>query len=145
MPEEKYAFISYSHKDNKIILPIIKELSLVVNVWYDDGIHAGSEWEEIIASRIINCTCFLYFVSKNSIESVNCKNEIHLANKKNKKFIACSGYPECDYIKKEEMAVEVVKKCPVCGGDLVVRGHGKKKFLGCTNYPKCRHIEKINN
>ena len=69
---------------------------------------------------------------------------VYRMGKKNKKFIACSGYPECNYIKKEENQVEVIKKCPECGGDLVVRGRGKKKFLGCTNYPKCKHIEKID-
>ena len=69
---------------------------------------------------------------------------VYRTNKKNKKFVACSAYPKCDYIKKETPTVEVVKKCPECGGDLVVRGRGKRKFLGCTNYPKCKHIEKIN-
>ena len=70
---------------------------------------------------------------------------VYRIGKKNKKFIACSGYPECNYIKKDETAAEVVKKCPECGGDLIVRGRGKKKFLGCSNYPKCHHIEKLDN
>ena len=70
---------------------------------------------------------------------------VYRVGKKNKKFVACSGYPDCDYIQKEENEQEVVKKCPECGGDLVVRGRGKKKFLGCTNYPKCHHIEKLDN
>ena len=69
---------------------------------------------------------------------------VYRIGKKNKKFIACSGYPHCDYIKKDETAPEVIKKCPECGGDLIVRGKGKKKFLGCTNYPKCHHIEKLD-
>lgn len=69
---------------------------------------------------------------------------VYRTNKKNKKFVACSAYPRCDYIKKEEQVLEVVKKCPECGGDLVVRGKGKRKFLGCTNYPNCKHMEKIN-
>ena len=70
---------------------------------------------------------------------------VYRIGKRNKKFIACSGYPDCNYIKKEETQVEVVKKCPECGGDLVIRGRGKKKFLGCSNYPKCHHIEKLDN
>ena len=69
---------------------------------------------------------------------------VYRVGKKNKKFIACSGYPNCNYIKKEEQVAEVVKKCPECGGNLVVRGKGKKKFLGCTNYPTCKHIEKLD-
>ena len=70
---------------------------------------------------------------------------VYRVGKRGKKFIACSGYPDCNYIKKEETPVEVVKKCPECGGDLIIRGRGKKKFLGCSNYPKCHHIEKLDN
>ena len=70
---------------------------------------------------------------------------VYRVGKRGKKFVACSGYPDCNYIKKEETTVEVVKKCPVCGGDMIIRGRGKKKFLGCSNYPKCHHIEKLTN
>ncbi len=40
------------------------------------------------------------------------------------------------------------KKCPRCGGKLVLRTAGKgtfegNKFYGCVNYPKCRYIEKV--
>ena len=69
---------------------------------------------------------------------------VYRIGKRNKKFIACSGYPDCNYVKKEEVPIEVVKKCPECGGDLIIRGRGKKKFLGCSNYPKCHHIEKLD-
>lgn len=57
------------------------------------------------------------------------------------KFIGCSGFPKCNYIRKE---VTVIKPCPVCKtGNLVIKsGKGRKKFLGCTNYPECKHIEK---
>ena len=70
---------------------------------------------------------------------------VYRVGKRGKKFVACSGYPDCNYIKKDETQVEVVKKCPECGGDLIIRGRGKKKFLGCSNYPKCHHIEKLDN
>ena len=69
---------------------------------------------------------------------------VYRVGKKGKKFVACSGYPQCNYVKKEEIPAEVVKKCPECGGDLIVRGRGKKKFLGCSNFPKCHHIEKLD-
>lgn len=57
------------------------------------------------------------------------------------KFIACSGFPKCNYIKKE---VKIIKPCPNCKtGNLVVKSaKGKRKFLGCTNYPECKYIEK---
>ncbi len=58
-----------------------------------------------------------------------------------KKFIACSAYPNCDYIQPSEEAAKIVKKCPDCGGDIVIKYSNGKKFLGCSNYPKCRHQE----
>lgn len=35
------------------------------------------------------------------------------------------------------------KKCPDCGGNLIIRKGRYGLFLGCSNYPKCNHIEKI--
>ena len=54
------------------------------------------------------------------------------------KFIACANYPKCKYTKS---IVKVVKnrKCPTCGGDVVVKfTKSKKRFYGCGNYPKCK-------
>jgi len=55
------------------------------------------------------------------------------------KFLACSGYPECKYTKP--FMVKVGVKCPLCGGELVVKKSKKKRtFYGCSNYPKCKFI-----
>ena len=62
-------------------------------------------------------------------------------------FEACSNYPACRYIKKQEVEQEEEKEfleCPECHtGHLVVKEAkvGKKrgkKFYGCSNYPKCK-------
>lgn len=60
------------------------------------------------------------------------------------KFMGCSNYPKCKYIKNEDE-----KKsddiCPMCGGKLVER-HGKYgNFMGCSNYPDCNYIKKKKN
>lgn len=53
-------------------------------------------------------------------------------------FLACPNYPKCKNIKK---IVEVVGKCPKCGGDVSKRvSKAGKTFYGCTNYPKCDFI-----
>ena len=68
---------------------------------------------------------------------------VYRYTKNHKKFIGCSGYPDCDYIQNDEKTSKqlVVKQCPDCGGDLVVRTRKGKKFLGCSNFPKCNHME----
>lgn len=54
-------------------------------------------------------------------------------------FVACSNYPECKYIKKEEVTQKEVCDCPNCGGKIVERKSRKGKiFYGCANYPKCK-------
>jgi len=49
-------------------------------------------------------------------------------------FIACSGYPECKYIKP----IKASFPCPNCGGDIVRRHWRGGTFWGCSNYPQCK-------
>ena len=53
-------------------------------------------------------------------------------------FTACSNYPECKYIKKEEPKIVEIMPCPKCDGKIVLKKTRKgKNFYGCSNYPKC--------
>jgi len=57
------------------------------------------------------------------------------------KFIACENYPKCKYTKSILKTIKG-KKCPLCGGEVVIRyTKSKKKFFGCSNYPKCNYQE----
>lgn len=77
---EKYIFISYSHKDTSRVGDIICRLSEQgYRVWYDSGIVPGSEWDENIATHIENCGCFIAFMSDNYLKSNNCKDELKYA------------------------------------------------------------------
>lgn len=55
-------------------------------------------------------------------------------------FVACSNYPECKYIKKEEKEVVEIMDCPFCDGGKIVEKKTRKGkiFYGCSNYPKCK-------
>ena len=54
-------------------------------------------------------------------------------------FTACSNYPTCKYIKKEQQEVVEVCDCPKCSGKIVEKRSRKGKvFYGCNNYPKCK-------
>ena len=54
-------------------------------------------------------------------------------------FVACSNYPECKYIKKEEVQVVEICNCPNCSGRIVEKKSRKGKvFYGCDKYPKCK-------
>jgi hypothetical protein len=41
---DPYVFVSYSHRDSLLVFPeIIKIKAQGFNVWYDEGIEAGTE------------------------------------------------------------------------------------------------------
>jgi len=69
----------------------------------------------------------------------NCGNPLVIRKGKYGTFTACSNYPECKYIKKEEQEKKIIRKCPNCNGDILERKTKKGKiFYGCSNYPKCK-------
>ena len=86
--EEPYIFVCYSHADRE---PVYRELLRLrdagVNVWYDEGIPPGSEWEEEIAAAINQCAHFLYFVSPRSVTSRFCLNELQLAQSRERSVV----------------------------------------------------------
>lgn len=69
-----------------------------------------------------------------------CGKPMVIKNGRYGKFEACSGYPECKYIKPKEKAPQVeVCDCPKCGGKIVERRTKRGKvFYGCSNFPKCK-------
>ena len=76
-----------------------------------------------------------------------CGHDLVIRVGKYGKFVACSNYPECKYIKKEEKekpkAEPSGKICPECGKELLVRKSYRGSFLGCSGFPKCRHMETL--
>ena len=85
---ENYIFISYSHKDSARVMPILEGLyNANYRVWYDEGIEAGSEWPENVATHISKSDVVLIFLSQNALDSQNCVREIHFAIKKRKKIL----------------------------------------------------------
>ena len=71
-----------------------------------------------------------------------CGGELVIRKGKYGEFTACSNYPTCKYIKKEEKDKKEVKEicdCIKCGNKIVERTTKKGKiFYGCSNFPKCK-------
>ena len=63
----------------------------------------------------------------------------------NGRFIGCSNYPSCHYVKKEvKEVIYTGGVCPECGRPLVERVDKKgKKFIACSGFPDCRYVENI--
>ena len=70
------------------MLEIISTLqSRGFRVWYDEGIEAGSEWPESIASHLERAQLVLAFLSPAYLRSDNCRKEMHYALTKRKPVI----------------------------------------------------------
>lgn len=67
-----------------------------------------------------------------------CGSPLVIRSSKYGKFTACSNYPTCKYIKKEEKEITSICPCPNCGHDIVLKRSKRGKiFYGCNNYPSC--------
>ncbi len=47
-----------------------------------------------------------------------------------------------DILNNSNEEMKIGRKCPKCGGDLVIRQGKYGKFIGCSNYPKCDYTER---
>ena len=64
----------------------------------------------------------------------------HLIEKQGRfgEFVACSGYPECRYIRRETTEVT----CSKCGNGEMIQRKSKRGriFYSCDQYPKCKNL-----
>ena len=76
---------------------------------------------------------------KTGEECPECGSDLVIRNGRYGAFIACSNYPTCKYIKKEEREQKEIINCPYCEGKIIEKKTRKGKiFYGCSNYPKCK-------
>ncbi len=128
----------------------------IINVEYTANME--TELDEIADAKINNITVLKDFydkfeplvedafknMEKKEAEQTGencpeCGSPLVKRNGRYGEFIACSNYPECKYIKKEETAVKEVGTCPNCGSKIIEKkSHRGKVFYGCSNYPKCK-------
>jgi len=74
-----------------------------------------------------------------------CGNKMIVRHGRFGKFIACSDYPKCKNILKEEKdkPKKTGEKCEKCGNDMVMRSGRFGEFMACSNYPECKNTKKI--
>lgn len=86
--KKPYVFVSYSHHDKDMVIPILEELRKKgCRIWFDEGITAGDMWIHTIATKVDNCSQFIVFSSQNSIKSKYVELEITEAYRKDKPIL----------------------------------------------------------
>ena len=77
---EPFLFFSYCHQDAALAHPVLQRLMQEgYRIWYDDGLHPGDDWPEVIADHLSRSTGVLAAIGAGAVDSHNCRNEITLA------------------------------------------------------------------
>lgn len=77
-----------------------------------------------------------------------CGSPLIVKEGKNGKFIGCSNFPKCAYVKKapKKELIYTGEVCPNCGKPLVERTDKSGNiFHACVGYPQCKFIKPLNN
>lgn len=78
--DEPHIFVSYAHRDANEVFHDIKQFQdQGYKVWYDEGLLAGLDWREMEEKALMSCSCLVFFVSNNSVQSRNVIQEVEIA------------------------------------------------------------------
>lgn len=101
---DPYVFVCYSHRDSESVYADMRALSeLGINLWYDEGISAGTTWRSVIAASILGSQRFIFYISETSLNSAHCLREVDYALNHDLEIIPvyledCSLPPELDLV-----------------------------------------------
>jgi DNA topoisomerase-1 len=92
------------------------------------------------------------------LDCPECRSPLHIKVGKNGPFLACSGYPDCnfsrDYTRDEKGQIQPVeisleeatdKYCDKCGKPMVIKRGRYGEFLACSAYPDCKNTQSLNS
>ncbi|MDD3894347.1 MAG: toll/interleukin-1 receptor domain-containing protein [Syntrophomonadaceae bacterium] len=85
----EYIFVSYKREDFPRVAPVIRNIiGWGYNIWYDQGIPGGSEWDAIIEEKVSRCIILIAFLSASAVDSKWVRREIKYADSLNKPILA---------------------------------------------------------
>lgn len=87
-PDRVDAAVSYSRADQDRVEPLLEGLKARgLAIWFDKDIPGGALWEEIIARKYRMSGALLFFVSRDSLASQRCSEEVSTARTLGKPII----------------------------------------------------------
>ena len=93
-------FISYSRADRQFLdrfVPLLRKVYGNSSLWYDDDIHGGVDWWEMILRKIADCELFIYLVSNDALASPYCQAELREALRLKKQILPVVVRPKTQY------------------------------------------------
>lgn len=77
---EPFLFFSYCHEDTALAQSVLQRMAAEgCRIWYDDGIHPGDDWPEVVADHLNRSAGFIAWITPAAAASHNCRNELTLA------------------------------------------------------------------
>lgn len=74
--DEPYVFISYKHADTDLVVPIIERFQQRgYNVWFDQGLKYGEDYDDLIDLKINGSALFIIFITENVIKGAYSPDE----------------------------------------------------------------------
>lgn len=71
-----FIFVSYKHADSKLIFPILEKFNNQgFNIWYDDGLQYGEDYDDLIDLKIEESSLFLICITERVINHARDKGE----------------------------------------------------------------------
>lgn len=79
-----------------------------------------------------------------------CDKELLVRSGKYGQFMGCSGFPECDFILRNERRNRPIRSsvgiptgiyCEICGGEYHLKRTKSGKHFSCSNYPRCHNTK----
>ena len=122
--KKPYIFISYSHRNSAEVIGTIRLIhDKMYQLWYDEGIPAGSDWPRNIAVHMDDCQAVLFFMSRTALESPNCLSEMTTAARQGKKILLMKledvSFTDASVSISDELLLAECIRC-----DLIVRKDG---------------------
>ena len=85
--DEPYLFVSYSHRDEKVVYSILDKLhDQKYRIWYDESCETGNDFRDELRQRIVKSAAVVLFVSASSMASPFCGMEIIVARENGKRL-----------------------------------------------------------
>ena len=74
-----------------------------------------------------------------------CGSILQIRQGKKGRFLGCSAYPQCDYLRPlQAVEFKILKEldelCPQCGNPLQLKQGAFGMFIGCSHYPQCDFV-----
>ena len=84
----KHIFVSYCHKNKKVVHDVANRLKQTYTIWLDDdNLKSGDDKDKKITDGVRDSFLFICFISNFYCESKACREEFSLAKKLNKTML----------------------------------------------------------